>query len=295
MKRRAPARELAQLGRGDQLATLGLRRSDLALAEQLPARECPVQRDCDRSQLGGVAEAAGADAVNAETFENAPAQGFGGGDVQAGLAVEERALLEQTAGHEAFEPRVGPAAPHREALHHVLGAGHAEPPVQSTISASPLSVCMRPPGRNRGQLLQRDVGQSDPMTPHELTGSDRADGWTERAKRASSQVVACSASASPAARRGASIPRCYLRHHPSVPAGLAKDPPHAPRRRHDGLAQRRTVKVRSGSSAHRACASCPPPRVRGESREVSAARGRAAPAAPWGRPYFCDAARECLK
>jgi hypothetical protein len=72
-----------------------------------------------------VLEGARANALDAEVLKASPEQPVGGREVQPGLAVEQRPLCEQPARDQPVQPLVGPAVPHSEAAHYVLGAGRA--------------------------------------------------------------------------------------------------------------------------------------------------------------------------
>jgi hypothetical protein len=61
-----------------------------------------------------VLEATGADTVHAEPLKAAPPQPLGRRDVQARLAIQQPALLQQPVGYEAREPRIRAGAAHRE-------------------------------------------------------------------------------------------------------------------------------------------------------------------------------------
>jgi hypothetical protein len=113
---------------GQQLSLFALVRADLSLAERPEAGQQPVQRDRDARDLLGVLKAAGSYAIDTEASEAAPAKALRRRYVQRGPAMQERPRSEQPPGAQALKALVGPAAPHPEAAHHMLGAGRAERP-----------------------------------------------------------------------------------------------------------------------------------------------------------------------
>jgi hypothetical protein len=97
VKRRTPAGPLTDLRRRHERATVALLYSELPLAQDLPTRKPPVQLGGGSCDVPGVLETAWAHLVDAEPVKAAPAQRFGGRDIQPRLPVEESPVLEQAA------------------------------------------------------------------------------------------------------------------------------------------------------------------------------------------------------